>query len=71
MAILIHEPAPARALNTKCSSVKFFDQVVERAKVSVDKFGKWSWLEDTTDGARVLLVGRSQVGPEERVVDMA
>ena len=65
-----HEPAPARALDTKGSHVEFLRENIQRTPILVDGILERAILEYA---AVSLLLGRGgrKVFPEEGVVDVA
>jgi len=62
------EPAPSRALDTSGSRVELFLKVVERAKRTNDSILQGTVVENTA--VSTLLLRRSQVLPEQTVIDV-
>jgi len=59
-------------LNTNSSSVELLFQLVQGAKVAVDRVSKRTWLENTSNTGAVLstVCSRSKILPEDRMIDM-
>lgn len=64
-----YEPAPARALNSSRSGVEFIDKNFIASKISNNGILERAIFHNTT--MTLLFGGRSQVLPEQRVVDVA
>jgi hypothetical protein len=65
---IAHQPSPPGALDPKCRGVELFLQVVEPAKVLVNRGLERAVLKDAAGSTLVVCGG--EVLPEERVVDV-
>lgn len=65
-----YEPSPAGTLDAEGRSVELLLEVIEAAEGLLDGLLQGAVLE-LASGALALLGGRSEVGPEQGVVDVA
>lgn len=65
-----YEPSPTGTLDAGCGSIELLLQVVQGAESLDDSIAEGAGSKNATI-ALALALGRSKVGPEERVVDMA
>lgn len=65
-----YEPSPARALNAQSRGVELLLELVERAKLLLDRLCERGALREHAALAALLWRGR-EVLPEERVVDVS